>query len=1211
MLTLDLLGKSTSRYLGMLICLILFAAARTNLQAQYVHTSGTEILDENGDPLFFTGINLGNWLLWEGYLMMGDFNYRTHTQFFNSVKDAFGGDLNKALEFEHQWRLNYVTSREIEDLKALGFNSVRVPFHFNMFWDYDNNTTRDHGFQYFDSLISYCRANDMYILLDMHAAPGYQNPGDHSDNVNSDASQPRETVEFWDGNNVQIAADVWRHIAARYANETIIWGYDLINEPVPQPNREYELLPSLITMRNAIREVDNNHIIVAEGSWWSSDLTKIDWSDPVTQAETGITSQWDNNLVYQLHHYSGNYAGDGPILDQRLSIATNLNVPLIMGEYGEADESGIRAMSDWCIQNEVGYFPWSFKKMSHDRTLWTIPPNAAYEQLKRFVNNGTTPPGNLYNNMIAFCQNNITNGAPDIIWHQGFYDAVKFEIALTCEESSAFSVPGRLEAENYCGALGIQTETTSDVGGGSNVGFVDPGDYLDYRIDVPASGDYNVLLRLASGDENATNKTLELQAGSTTVPVTYNTTGGWQTWATVTASMNLTAGTQTLRINFTESGQNLNWIEFDAGTVSVLTSIEVNPTSVTLNIGETQQFVAQGLDQNGNPTNISPNWTGADAQGLFTAATSGTFTVSASQGAISGNATVTVLEAVSPCNASNATTLPAQIEAEDFCEMNGITTENTSDTGGGQNVGFVDAGDWLDFQVDVPTAGDYQLEYRVAADGSGSRSFDVITNAGTLNQSFNTTGGWQNWATVTATINLNAGNQTIRLLFQDSGINMNWIRFSTNSLSSIVVTPANTTLEVGASQQLVATGFGTNGGEMSINPSWSGADANGLFTATTSGTFTITASDQGVSGSATITVNELLQGFAIPGLIEAEDYTAMNGIQTENTSDTGGGLNIGYVNSGDWVDYAVNVATSGTYNVSVRVAANGNAQKNIELQANNTTSNINFLGTGGWQNWSTISTTIDLSAGAQVLRLYFASNGINVNWIEFEESNGSGPYLNRIEAESFTSQSGIQTENCSEGGQNVGYIDDNDWITFDNVAIPADGNYTISYRVATGVNDGTISLRNAQNQSTYGTVNVSGSGSNGWQDWRTISHTVYLNQGSQDLRIFAQTGGFNINWFEIASSQSGARMVLETPTVKQQEGPIQVYPNPVAETLWIRGSDIQEVHLINTEGKQIPVILSTSGQGYELDVRLLKKGLYFLELTREDGKRTKHKILKD
>ncbi|UII26442.1 cellulase family glycosylhydrolase [Fulvivirga maritima] len=368
------------------------------------------------------GINLGNWLLWEGYLMMGDFEYRTHTQFFDGVKSAFGGDLNQAIEFEHQWRLNYVNEQTIIDLKNMGFNSVRIPFHFNLFWDWNSYSASDRGFQYIDRVVDFCRAHGMYVLLDMHAAPGYQNPGDHSDNNDSNSSQPRESVHFWDGDNINIASQVWRHIANHYKNEPVVWGYDLLNEPVPQPGREYELMPSLITMRNAIREVDSNHIIVAEGSWWGSDMSKLDWQDGYTQSQTGVYAKWDDNLVYQTHHY----ANDASDLNGRLATTNRLNVPLILGEYGENNNSVIREMTDWCINNNVGYFPWSFKKMYHDRCLWTIHPYSNYNQVRDYIKYGGTPPANAYNNMISFCQNNIGNGTPGFTFHQGFYDAVKF-----------------------------------------------------------------------------------------------------------------------------------------------------------------------------------------------------------------------------------------------------------------------------------------------------------------------------------------------------------------------------------------------------------------------------------------------------------------------------------------------------------------------------------------------------------------------------------------------------------------------------------------------------------------------------------------------------------------------------------------------------------------------------------------------------------------
>lgn len=399
-----------------LILILVTPAIAQSDDSRFVHTNGVKIVAPNGELLFFNGINLGNWLLWEGYLMMGDFKYRTHTQFMNSLTDVFGS-MEKAVEFEHQWRLHYVDERAIADIKKLGFNSVRVPFHYNLFWS--DGKLKDDGFRYLDRLVDWCRLQHLYVLLDMHAAPGYQNPGDHADNVNSNAKQPRESVQFWDGDHVQIAAKIWRHIARHYRDEPVIWGYDLINEPVPEDGREYELLPSMITMRNAIREVDANHIIVAEGSWWGSDLTKLDWTDPKVQSASGISAQWDSKLVYELHHY-------GPVDDTigREAMAQQLKIPIILGECGETDPANLLATVRWARETLSGCFPWSFKKMSHDKTLWTVPPNRSYERLKECIDTGAVAPESLYRSMIDFAKNNIRNGHPSHQWHPGFYQSI-------------------------------------------------------------------------------------------------------------------------------------------------------------------------------------------------------------------------------------------------------------------------------------------------------------------------------------------------------------------------------------------------------------------------------------------------------------------------------------------------------------------------------------------------------------------------------------------------------------------------------------------------------------------------------------------------------------------------------------------------------------------------------------------------------------------
>ncbi|SHM87165.1 Por secretion system C-terminal sorting domain-containing protein [Chitinophaga jiangningensis] len=121
----------------------------------------------------------------------------------------------------------------------------------------------------------------------------------------------------------------------------------------------------------------------------------------------------------------------------------------------------------------------------------------------------------------------------------------------------------------------------------------------------------------------------------------------------------------------------------------------------------------------------------------------------------------------------------------------------------------------------------------------------------------------------------------------------------------------------------------------------------------------------------------------IPGTVQAENFTTMSGIQTETTTDTGGGLNVGYTDAGDWIDYKVNVQSAGAYTVQYRVASQTTAGT-IQLKKDTTVLATTTLPvTGAWQTWTTVNTTVNLSAGEQTLRLQVVAGGFNLNWISF------------------------------------------------------------------------------------------------------------------------------------------------------------------------------------------------------------------------------------
>lgn len=124
---------------------------------------------------------------------------------------------------------------------------------------------------------------------------------------------------------------------------------------------------------------------------------------------------------------------------------------------------------------------------------------------------------------------------------------------------------------------------------------------------------------------------------------------------------------------------------------------------------------------------------------------------------------------------------------------------------------------------------------------------------------------------------------------------------------------------------------------------------------------------------------------SVPGKIEAENYSAMNGIETETCSE--GGLDVAYTDQGDWIDYTVNVQTSGIYTVEFRVSSPYSSTKLQLLKDTTSLTTLEVPNTGGWQNWQTISASVSLSAGTQTLRVNCLTNGWNLNWINFTLSN--------------------------------------------------------------------------------------------------------------------------------------------------------------------------------------------------------------------------------
>lgn len=278
--------------------------------------------------------------------------------------------------------------------------------------------------------------------------------------------------------------------------------------------------------------------------------------------------------------------------------------------------------------------------------------------------------------------------------------------------------------------------------------------------------------------------------------------------------------------------------------------------------------------------------------------------------------------------------------------------------------------------------------------------------------------------------------------------------------------------------------------------------------------------------------------------VQAEDYVEFSdttvgnqggqyrtdNVDIQATTDTGGGFNVGWIESGEWLVFNTTVATSGTYTVSYRVASTA-ATGAIRLEAAGGASvygTINVPNTGGWQTWQTISHNVNLLAG-QRMAIVAQAGAFNLNWIRV---SGGSPVGGTIQAEAYISASdttttdlgvdscqggsGVDLEPTTDtgGGCNVGWTETGEWLSY-SVPITSAGAYTVSYRVASESGGGSIRLEGAGGSPVYGTIGVPSTG--GWQTWQTISHTINLEAGSQ-LTIAVASGGFNLNWFRVEPS---------------------------------------------------------------------------------------------
>ena len=212
----------------LIVCSLLIFFSNAHSQG-FLRTDGKRIVNEKGENVLLRGIGLGGWMLQEGYMLRVPGEGQQH-RIRAKIAELIGEE--NTSDFYNAWLANHTRRIDIDSMKAWGFNSVRLPMHYNLYTlpieeeETNDNTWLEKGFAMTDSLLAWCKANQMYLILDLHAAPGGQ--GTDANISDRDPNKP----SLWDSEaNQKKTVALWKKLAERYVNEQWIGAYDIINEP--------------------------------------------------------------------------------------------------------------------------------------------------------------------------------------------------------------------------------------------------------------------------------------------------------------------------------------------------------------------------------------------------------------------------------------------------------------------------------------------------------------------------------------------------------------------------------------------------------------------------------------------------------------------------------------------------------------------------------------------------------------------------------------------------------------------------------------------------------------------------------------------------------------------------------------------------------------------------------------------------------------------
>lgn len=350
----------------------------------FLKVEGGRMVDDGGRKVTLRGVNLGGWLMMEGYMAGG--RNLPERSLRESLEKALGKDA--LADFTRSFRDTFIRAEDIRTIKGWGANCVRVPFNYKLIEFEDRPfSLNEEGLEYLDRVVGWCEEYGLYCILDMHSAPGSQNDAWHSDSYG-------KAELFTNDFNKDRYLRLWHFLADRYSDVSAVAGYDVLNEPVLPFLNESALKDLYDKVTKEIRDADKKHIIFLEGNFWAQRIGCL-----------GAPS--DKNTVYSIHTYAPldfthNFRMGLSYPGKAYSITWNKKrfellskpyrafmegnkVPLYMGEFGVNARDGYYGEIEW-VDDMISVF----EDMGMHWTYWTYKTVANYaypDGIYRYVDN--------------------------------------------------------------------------------------------------------------------------------------------------------------------------------------------------------------------------------------------------------------------------------------------------------------------------------------------------------------------------------------------------------------------------------------------------------------------------------------------------------------------------------------------------------------------------------------------------------------------------------------------------------------------------------------------------------------------------------------------------------------------------------------------------------------------------------------------------------